>query len=98
MTLFLFRNVVLSLMITAADLCHLCKPFESQKESMEQLYEEFYHQGDKEKEMGVQLHPMMDRTKLEDQPINQVCKHIHINRIGKDQDIIIISLVFSYIL
>ena len=63
-----------ALMMTAADLCAITKPWHTQENTVDLLYEEFYEQGDLEKSEGHDPIPMMDRSKVEERPIQQVNK------------------------
>ncbi|RZC35129.1 cAMP and cAMP-inhibited cGMP 3',5'-cyclic phosphodiesterase 10A [Asbolus verrucosus] len=66
------RSLVKSIMMTSCDLSGQCKPFHVAKRITDNLYREFYHQGDMEKQMG--LHPLsiMDRDKTHTIPEDQV--------------------------
>ena len=66
------REALLSFMMTAADLCAVPKPWETQQRTTEFLYEEFYRQGDEEKKRGIMPIPMMDRTNKDEIPKQQV--------------------------
>jgi cAMP and cAMP-inhibited cGMP 3',5'-cyclic phosphodiesterase 10 len=61
--------------MTAADLCASAKPFEIQLDTVHVIFEEFYDQGDLEKEAGRTPIPMMDRDKAHEQPASQVCTY-----------------------
>ncbi|XP_052792233.1 cAMP and cAMP-inhibited cGMP 3',5'-cyclic phosphodiesterase 10A-like [Mya arenaria] len=77
------RRALMSLMMTGADLCAITKPWETQRGMVDALYEEFYMQGDKEKNRGMQPMPMMDRLNWDDIPnqqigfINFICKPLY---------------------
>ena len=62
----------MSLTMTACDLCAVCKPWPVQKAAVADLYEEFYRQGDLEKEMGAQPIPMLDRDNKDNLAKDQV--------------------------
>ena len=47
-------------MMTISDLCCTCKPWESHREGVKLIFQEFYTQGDMEKAMGTQPLRMMD--------------------------------------
>ncbi|CAH1373880.1 hypothetical protein MTP99_015245 [Tenebrio molitor] len=66
------RSFVKAIMMTSCDLSGQCKPFFVAKRITDNLYREFYHQGDMEKKMG--LHPLsiMDREKQHTIPEDQV--------------------------
>lgn len=55
------RIQVLQNMIHCADLSNPTKPLEIYKKWVDVLLEEFYQQGDKEKELGLDISPMCDR-------------------------------------
>ncbi|XP_067674184.1 cAMP and cAMP-inhibited cGMP 3',5'-cyclic phosphodiesterase 10A-like [Haliotis asinina] len=66
------RDQCKSLMMTGADLCAVAKPWETQQQTVEYIYEEFYVQGDEEKKCGFQPIPMMDRNLKDEMPKQQV--------------------------
>ncbi|KAG8322474.1 hypothetical protein J6590_022923 [Homalodisca vitripennis] len=66
------RRLVKSLMMTACDLSGQTKSFPVCKKITEDVYEEFYQQGDVEKKMGFIPLPTMDRDKQESFLENQV--------------------------
>lgn len=66
------RSCCKALMMTAADLCAVSKPWITQEETVDRLYNEFYMQGDEEKKRGITPIPMMDRENSKDQPKQQV--------------------------
>lgn len=66
------RSCCKALMMTAADLCAVSKPWNTQEETVDRLYNEFYMQGDEEKKRGITPIPMMDRENSKDQPKQQV--------------------------
>ena len=49
--------------LKAADISNVTKPFDISRLWAIAVTEEFYQQGDKEKERGVEVLPMFDRTK-----------------------------------
>uniref|UniRef100_A0A1B0CBD1 Phosphodiesterase n=1 Tax=Lutzomyia longipalpis TaxID=7200 RepID=A0A1B0CBD1_LUTLO len=55
--------LLLSLMMTCCDLSDQIKPWPTTQFVAELVYEEFFHQGDLEKEMGISPPDMMDRQK-----------------------------------
>ncbi|XP_071801012.1 cAMP and cAMP-inhibited cGMP 3',5'-cyclic phosphodiesterase 10A-like [Asterias amurensis] len=57
------KTKVQALMMTACDLCATAKLWPNQRDCVDTLYMEFYAQGDKEKEQGMQPLEMMDRDK-----------------------------------
>ncbi|KAL4230000.1 cAMP and cAMP-inhibited cGMP 3' [Mactra antiquata] len=77
------RDGLISLIMTASDLCAITKPWETQKKTAKLIYEEFYMQGDEEKKHGIQPLPMMDRLNEKDIAkqqvgfINFVCKPMY---------------------
>uniref|UniRef100_A0A1B6LGV0 Phosphodiesterase n=1 Tax=Graphocephala atropunctata TaxID=36148 RepID=A0A1B6LGV0_9HEMI len=66
------RRLVKSLMMTACDLSGQTKSFPVCKKITEDVYEEFYQQGDVEKKMGFLPLPTMDRDKKDNFLENQV--------------------------
>ncbi|XP_046365386.2 cAMP and cAMP-inhibited cGMP 3',5'-cyclic phosphodiesterase 10A-like [Haliotis rufescens] len=66
------RGQCKSLMMTGADLCAVAKPWRTQEQTVDHIYEEFYVQGDKEKKYGFQPIPMMDREYKDEMPKQQV--------------------------
>lgn len=66
------RRLCNAIVMTACDLCAVCKPFEIQAKVAEDIFEEFYEQGDEEKAHGRNPIPMMDRAKAHELPANQV--------------------------
>ncbi|ESO89352.1 hypothetical protein LOTGIDRAFT_106271 [Lottia gigantea] len=66
------RKQALSLMMTGADLCAIAKPWNTQKQTVNEIYEEFYYQGDEEKKQGLVPTAMMDREKKDEIPKQQV--------------------------
>ncbi|XP_031568532.1 probable 3',5'-cyclic phosphodiesterase pde-5 isoform X2 [Actinia tenebrosa] len=66
------RSLIRRLIMTACDLCTSAKPWHVQKTAVKLVFEEFYTQGDEEKQKGVDPLPMMDRTRKKELPQNQV--------------------------
>ncbi|XP_071837801.1 probable 3',5'-cyclic phosphodiesterase pde-5 isoform X3 [Apostichopus japonicus] len=66
------RRLCNAIVMTACDLCAVCKPFDIQAKVAEDIFEEFYEQGDEEKAHGRNPIPMMDRAKAHELPANQV--------------------------
>ncbi|KAL5012133.1 hypothetical protein ScPMuIL_010684 [Solemya velum] len=66
------RRQLRSLMMTGADLCSICKPWDIQVKTANLIYQEFYSQGDEERKHGVDPLPMMDRLKMEEIPKQQL--------------------------
>lgn len=56
------RELVRFFIMTTADLCGTTKPFGSAERIAENLFIEFYNQGDRERAMGITPIPAMDRT------------------------------------
>lgn len=57
------RMLLKSLMMTAADLSGACKPFKVAKEMAQNVYKEFYNEGDQEKQMNLSPMTIMNREK-----------------------------------
>ena len=68
----IWRDDTLAIMMTAADLSIMLKPWHIHKEVTHALYEEFWNQGDFELLLGKEPINMMDRNKKDDLPENQV--------------------------
>lgn len=66
------RRLVKSVMMTSCDLSGQTKPLAICKNITEDVYEEFYQQGDVEKKMGFVPLPTMDRAFADMVPENQV--------------------------
>lgn len=56
------RQLLRYLIMTTADMCGTSKPFRVAERIAENLFVEFYNQGDREKAMGITPIPTMDRT------------------------------------
>ncbi|KAL3878516.1 hypothetical protein ACJMK2_030856 [Sinanodonta woodiana] len=61
-----------SLVMTGADLSSTCKSWDAHLATVHMLYEEFYAQGDIEKKHGIDPIPLMDRSKQEELPKQQM--------------------------
>lgn len=66
------RDLAMAISMTAADLSASTKPWEIQIKTVKVIFEEFYDQGDKEREAGRTPIPMMDRNMPNEQPASQV--------------------------
>ncbi|XP_070554826.1 probable 3',5'-cyclic phosphodiesterase pde-5 isoform X3 [Ptychodera flava] len=66
------RYLIKAISMTAADLCATSKPFDISQLVVNNIFEEFWQQGDEEKAQGRQPIPMMDRTRAHELPANQV--------------------------
>ena len=53
---------ILSLFLHMADISHPGKPWDLHKDWTSRLIEEFFRQGDREKEMGLPCSPLCDRN------------------------------------
>lgn len=62
----------MTLSMTAADLSASAKPWDVQIKTVEVIFEEFYGQGDIEREAGRAPVPMMDRNRPEERVTSQV--------------------------
>eukprot|EP00727_Mastigamoeba_balamuthi_P006936 m51a1_g2863 putative camp-specific 3 -cyclic phosphodiesterase 4d isoform x9 (816) ;mRNA; f:346072-348979 len=56
------RLLVMQLLLKVCDIGNVSKPLELSKRWVELCTEEFFQQGDKEREMGMQISPFMDRN------------------------------------
>ncbi|XP_067900946.1 cAMP and cAMP-inhibited cGMP 3',5'-cyclic phosphodiesterase 10A [Heterodontus francisci] len=66
------RDRVIGLMMTSCDLCAITKLWPVCKATTNDIYAEFWGEGDDMKKMGMQPIPMMDREKNEEIPSGQV--------------------------
>lgn len=66
------REVIMDICMTAADLCAMYKPWETHVDLVLKLMEEFWQEGDQQKEMNMIVIPMMDRNKADQLPQCQV--------------------------
>ncbi|CRL00370.1 CLUMA_CG013638, isoform A [Clunio marinus] len=66
------RLMVNAMAMTAADLSASAKPWEVQAETVKGIFEEFYDQGDAEREAGRVPMPMMDRNQPDQQASSQL--------------------------
>eukprot|EP00741_Cyanophora_paradoxa_P007233 tig00001094_g6997.t1 len=57
------RSLVLQIVMKCADVCNPTKEVGQMRKWVEVLVEEFYGQGDRERDAGMQISPFMDRTK-----------------------------------
>jgi len=55
------RQLILEMAIKCADLCNAAKPLDISKPWVDKIMEEFYRQGDREKELGLPVSKFMDR-------------------------------------
>lgn len=66
------RMLIQAITMTASDLSAAAKPWEIQKKTVNVIFDEFYQQGDAEREAGRQPIEMMDRNKPNQQAASQV--------------------------
>ncbi|XP_072932482.1 cAMP and cAMP-inhibited cGMP 3',5'-cyclic phosphodiesterase 10A-like [Epargyreus clarus] len=66
------RRLLKGILMTTSDLSGSCKPFGISKAITEAVYEEFYNQGDRERQMGYTPLSMMDRRRSVNQPAEQI--------------------------
>ena len=64
---------MLSFILHACDISHPVKDWNIHLEFCEYLFEEFFKQGDKERELGLPISPLCDRNTLH-KPESQICK------------------------
>jgi len=55
------RRMLMQAFIHMADLGHCCRPWQVHKHAVVRLEEEFFQQGDRERELGVDIMPLMNR-------------------------------------
>jgi high affinity cGMP-specific 3',5'-cyclic phosphodiesterase 9 len=65
------RVLLGKLLLHACDIANLCKPFEISRKWSLLVLEEFFLQGDKEKELNMQVQPLNDRDKV-NIPMSQI--------------------------
>ncbi|XP_022540924.1 cAMP and cAMP-inhibited cGMP 3',5'-cyclic phosphodiesterase 10A isoform X3 [Astyanax mexicanus] len=66
------RDRVIGLMMTACDLCSVTKLWPVTRLTANDIYAEFWSEGDEMKKIGMQPIPMMDRDKKDEVPQGQV--------------------------
>lgn len=66
------KPMAISIMMTVCDLSGQCKPFTVAKRLTDNLYKEFYAQGDMERDLGLEPISLMDRNKSFFIPEDQV--------------------------
>uniref|UniRef100_A0A3P8R9X3 Phosphodiesterase n=1 Tax=Astatotilapia calliptera TaxID=8154 RepID=A0A3P8R9X3_ASTCA len=66
------RDRVIGLMMTACDLCSVTKQWQITRLTANDIYAEFWAEGDEMKKIGIQPIPMMDRDKKDEVPQGQV--------------------------
>nr|XP_039326270.1 cAMP and cAMP-inhibited cGMP 3',5'-cyclic phosphodiesterase 10A-like [Saimiri boliviensis boliviensis] len=66
------RDRVIGLMMTACDLCYVTKLWPVTKLIANDMYAEFWAEGDEMKKLGIQPIPMMDRDKKDEVPQGQL--------------------------
>ncbi|XP_068597463.1 cAMP and cAMP-inhibited cGMP 3',5'-cyclic phosphodiesterase 10A [Brachionichthys hirsutus] len=66
------RDRVIGLMMTACDLCSVTKKWQITRLTANDIYAEFWAEGDEMKKIGLQPIPMMDRDKKGEVPQGQV--------------------------
>ncbi|XP_042289659.1 cAMP and cAMP-inhibited cGMP 3',5'-cyclic phosphodiesterase 10A isoform X1 [Thunnus albacares] len=66
------RDRVIGLMMTACDLCSVTKQWHITRLTANDIYAEFWAEGDEMKKIGMQPIPMMDRDKKDEVPQGQV--------------------------
>uniref|UniRef100_A0A8C6WZG1 Phosphodiesterase n=1 Tax=Neogobius melanostomus TaxID=47308 RepID=A0A8C6WZG1_9GOBI len=66
------RDRVIALMMTACDLCSVTKQWQITRLTANDIYAEFWAEGDEMKKIGIQPIPMMDRDKKDEIPQGQM--------------------------
>ncbi|XP_075780708.1 cAMP and cAMP-inhibited cGMP 3',5'-cyclic phosphodiesterase 10A isoform X1 [Pelodiscus sinensis] len=66
------RDRVIGLMMTACDLCSVTKLWSVTRLTANDIYAEFWAEGDEMKKIGIQPIPMMDRDKKDEVPQGQI--------------------------
>ena len=62
------------MMMTGSDLCSSVKSWQNQVNTVQDIYNEFYMQGDREIASGRLPVPIMNRFCRDDQALHQVCR------------------------
>ena len=70
------RHMVQSVLMTGADLCSSTKPWDMQLMTLNDIYNEFYTQGDIEISEGRAPVPIMNRVCQDDQALHQVTVNV----------------------
>ncbi|XP_029140351.1 cAMP and cAMP-inhibited cGMP 3',5'-cyclic phosphodiesterase 10A [Protobothrops mucrosquamatus] len=70
--IYLLRDRVIGLMMTACDLCSVTKLWHITRLTANDIYAEFWAEGDDMKKLGIQPIPMMDRDKKDEVPQGQI--------------------------
>ena len=66
------RLLVETMVMTGSDLCASTKPWNLQLDTVEDIYHEFYTQGDREMASGRLPVPIMNRFHRDEQAVHQV--------------------------
>ncbi|ETE71884.1 hypothetical protein L345_02290, partial [Ophiophagus hannah] len=66
------RDRVIGLMMTSCDLCSVTKLWHVTRLTANDIYAEFWAEGDEMKKLGIQPIPMMDRDKKDEVPQGQI--------------------------
>ena len=66
------KSLLSALAMNGADLNSTALPWAEAKIKTKELFEEFYAQGDSERQMGREPMPLMDRLKADEQPKTQI--------------------------
>ncbi|KAG9334721.1 hypothetical protein JZ751_007256 [Albula glossodonta] len=54
------RHFILQMALKCADICNPCRPWELSKQWSEKVTEEFFHQGDIERKLKLEISPLCD--------------------------------------
>ena len=83
--------------MTGSDLCASTKPWKLQLDTVEDIYHEFYTQGDKEMASGRLPVPIMNRFHRDEQAVHQVmvvlCTQLFV--VTNLHETVVVSVVFS---
>eukprot|EP00047_Mylnosiga_fluctuans_P009582 m.12131 g.12131 ORF g.12131 m.12131 type:complete len:1098 (-) comp2702_c0_seq1:101-3394(-) len=66
------RGLLMGMLMTAADLAAIVKPFDTQKRTAEIVYKEFFEQGDQERQLGRTPASIFNRSKVTSLPKMQL--------------------------
>eukprot|EP00730_Choanoeca_flexa_P007704 TRINITY_DN12378_c0_g1_i13.p1 TRINITY_DN12378_c0_g1~~TRINITY_DN12378_c0_g1_i13.p1 ORF type:complete len:833 (+),score=184.71 TRINITY_DN12378_c0_g1_i13:2084-4582(+) len=64
--------ILQSILMTAADISAITRPWHVQRQVAEVVYAEFFEQGDAQRQLGTDVEPLLDRNKVEDLPKMQL--------------------------
>eukprot|EP00045_Choanoeca_perplexa_P009654 m.93403 g.93403 ORF g.93403 m.93403 type:complete len:848 (+) comp14984_c0_seq2:193-2736(+) len=66
------RRLLQAMLMTAADISAITRPWHVQHQVAEVVYAEFFEQGDAQRELGTNVEPLLDRNKVDELPKMQL--------------------------